>query len=69
MSDLFRKEAVENRSRALYGEVVLKGSIGNWVLTSLILLSVLIGLSILFALKVETDEGTVRLITWLLNGA
>lgn len=69
MSDLFRKEAVENRSRALYGEVVLKGSIGNWVLTSLILLSALIGLSILFALKVETDEGTVRLITWLLNGA
>lgn len=69
MSDLFRKEAVENRSRALYGEVVLKGSIGNWALTSLTLLSALIGLGILFALKVETDEGTVLLITWLLNGA
>lgn len=69
MSDLFRKEAVENRSRALYGEVALKGSIGNWVLTCLVLLSAIIGLGILFGLKVETNEGAVRLITWLLNGA
>jgi hypothetical protein len=69
MSDLFRKEAVENRSRALYGEVVLTGSIGNWVLTGLVFLFALIGLGILFGLKVDTDEGAIRLITWLLYGA
>jgi len=69
MSNLFRKEAMENRSRALYGEVILKGPIGTWVLTLLIILTAIAALGILFGLKVETDDRTVRLITWLLGGA
>ena len=69
MSDLFRKEAMENRSRALYGEVILRGHLGSWVLTGLILITALITLGILFGLKVETSDGPVRLISWLLSGA
>lgn len=69
MSDLFRKEALENRSRALYGDVILRGSLSSWILTALILLLAVIGLGLLFGLKVETENGAVNLITWLLNGA
>jgi hypothetical protein len=66
MSDLFRKEALENRSRALYGEVVLKGPLGSWVLTVLVLLAAAIALLILFRLTIETDDGALPLIQWLL---
>jgi len=69
MTDLFRKEAVENRSRALYGEVVLKGSLSNWILTGLVVLVALFAITLLFGLKVQTGDGAVRLITWLLHGA
>lgn len=69
MSDLFRKEALENRSRALYGEVALKGPLSTWVLTALILILSLITLGVLFGLSVQTEDGPVRLIIWLLNGA
>lgn len=66
MSDLFRKEALENRSRALYGEVVLKGPLGSWVLTVLVLLVAAIALFILFGLKIQTGDGALPLIQWLL---
>jgi len=69
MSDLFRKEALENRSRALYGEVALRGPLSTWILTGLILIFTLIGLGLLFGLTVQTGEGPMRLFTWLLNGA
>jgi hypothetical protein len=69
MSDLFRKEALENRSRALYGEVTLKGPLSSWLLTGLILLFALVIMGVLFGLTVETGDGSVRLITWLLSGA
>lgn len=69
MSDLFRKEALENRSRALYGEVALRGPLSTWVLTALILILTLIGIGLLFGLTVQTDEGPMRLFNWLLNGA
>jgi hypothetical protein len=65
MSDLFRKEALENRSRALYGEVVLKGPLGSWVLTGLVLIVAAIALFILFGLSVETEGGPVSLFQWL----
>ncbi len=69
MTDLFRKEALENRSRALYGEVVLRGQLSTWILTAIIIIVFLIGLAILFGLRIDTEDGAVRLITWLLNGA
>ena len=69
MSDLFRKEALENRSRALYGEVALRGPLSTWILTALILLLTTIGIGLLLGLRVQTADGLVRLLTWLLNGA
>tara|TARA_R110002020_G_scaffold187517_8_gene385924 strand:- start:493 stop:711 length:219 start_codon:yes stop_codon:yes gene_type:complete len=69
MSDLFRKEALENRSRALYGEVALRGPLSSWLLTGLILLFAMVIIGVLFGLKIETGDGPVRLVTWLLSGA
>lgn len=65
MSDLFRKEALENRSRALYGEVTLKNSVGNWLLTLIVVAVFLLGLVLLFGISIETETGPVRLITYL----
>ncbi|RKQ68903.1 hypothetical protein DES40_1678 [Litorimonas taeanensis] len=67
MSDLFRKEALENRSRSLYGEVVLRSALSTWVLTGLILLIALLALFILFGLQVETEAGSMSVIKWLLT--
>ena len=69
MSDLFRKEAIENRSRALYGEVILKGPLSTWILTVIIILTALIGIGLLLGLSVQTENREVSLLTWLLNGA
>lgn len=68
MSDLFRKEALENRSRALFGEVILRGPISSWILTLLILIITAVCVAILFGLTIETEGDTVSLITWLLGG-
>ena len=53
MSQLFRKEAMERRSRALFGEVVLRGPLPAWcVLLLLIGAGILIG-AILFGIDVN----------------
>jgi len=64
---LFRKEALEHRSRALFGEVVLRGSIASWVITGLLIL--VMGLLIwgLFFINIETDNGSFRLLEWLFS--
>ncbi|MGB6229514.1 MAG: hypothetical protein WBF53_05245 [Litorimonas sp.] len=53
MSQLFRKEAMERRSRALFGEVVLRGPLPGWGVAGLVLATAaLIGL-ILFGIEVD----------------
>ena len=64
---LFRKEALEHRSRALFGEVILRGSISSWIITALLIFIMLIFIAGLFFVWVETDIGAMRLIDWLLN--
>jgi len=64
---LFRKEALEHRSRALFGEVVLRGSIGGWVITGLLILVMALLIGGLFFLNVESTDGSVRLLDWLLS--
>ena len=64
---LFRKEALEHRSRALFGEVVLRGSIASWVVTALLIAVIALLIGGLFFIYVETDTGPVRLIDWLLS--
>ena len=52
MGQLFRQEAMERRSRALFGEVVLRGPLAGWLVTGLVLLTLgLIG-AVLFGIHV-----------------
>ncbi len=64
---LFRKEALEHRSRALFGEVVLRGSIASWVVTALLIAVMALLIGGLFFIHVETDTGPLRLLDWLLS--
>lgn len=65
MSDLYRKEAMAHRSRALFGEVRLQAPPATWMVTALLLILVAICLAVLFLFHVQTDEGPLRLIDWL----
>lgn len=65
MSDLYRKEALAHRSRALFGEVRLQSPPATWVITALLVVLVGICLAGLFLFQVQTDDGAVRLIDWL----
>lgn len=65
MSDLYRKEAMAHRSRALFGEVRLQAPPATWMITVLLVILVGICLAALFLFQVETDAGDIRLIDWL----
>ena len=64
---LFRKESLEHRSRALFGEVVLRGSIGSWLITGLLITVITVLMGGLFFLNIDTADGSVRLLDWLLS--
>lgn len=64
---LFRKEALEHRSRALFGEVVLRGSVASWIVTALLIAVMALLIGGLFFLQIETESGPVRLLDWLLS--
>ena len=72
MSNLFRKEALDHRSRALYGEVVLRAPLGTWVITALLIILTAILLAGLFFLQIPIEGGaearTVSLFNWLRAG-
>lgn len=61
MSQLFRKEAMEHRSRALFGEVVLRGPLSRLTLAVIILMSSAIIAGILFGI----DVGGQSVWSWL----
>ena len=65
MSDLYRKEAMAHRSRALFGEVRLQAPPATWIITLLLVVFVVICLACLFLFQVQTDDGPLRLIDWL----
>lgn len=65
MSDLYRKEALAHRSRALFGEVRLQAPPATWMITALLVVLVAICLAGLFLFQVQTDHGALRLIDWL----
>ena len=61
MSQLFRKEAMEHRSRALFGEVVLRGPLSRLTLTLIILVTSAMIAGILFGI----DVGGQSVWSWL----
>ena len=65
MSDLYRKEALAHRSRALFGDVRLQAPPATWMITILLMVLVAICLAGLFLFQVQTDDGSVRLMDWL----
>ena len=67
MSDLYRKEAMAHRSRALFGEVRLQAPPATWIITLLLVIFVVICLAGLFLFLVQTDYGPLRLIDWLVG--
>ena len=64
---LFRKEALEHRSRALFGEVILRGPAASWVITLILIFVMALIIGGLFFLNIQTESGPVRLINWLLS--
>lgn len=64
---LFRKEALEHRSRALFGEVVLRGGVASWLITGLLIAVMALLIGGLFFLNVDTVDGSIRLLDWLLS--
>ena len=46
--DLFRKEAIRHRTRALYGDVILAAPLSTWIITGLmaVIIAGLIGFGI-----------------------
>ena len=68
MSDLYRKEALAHRSRALFGDVRLQAPPATWIITALLVILVAICLAGLFLFQVQTDAGPIRLIDWLFGG-
>lgn len=67
MSDLYRKEALAHRTRALFGEVRLQAPPATWLITALMAVLVATLVAGLFLVNVQTDDGPVRLIDWLLG--
>jgi steroid 5-alpha reductase family enzyme len=65
MSDLYRKEALAHRSRALFGDVRLQSPPATWVITALLVTLIAMCLAGLFLFQVQTEGGPVRLIDWL----
>jgi len=65
MSNLYRKEALAHRSRALFGEVRLQAPPATWMITVLLIALVAICLAGLFLFQVKTNEGALRLVDWL----
>lgn len=65
--DLFRKEAIRHRTRALYGDVVLAAPLSTWVITGLLIFITLglIGFGVFGS--VEIDGVSVPLWQWALG--
>lgn len=62
--DLFREEAIRHHTRALYGDVILAAPLSTWVITGLLTLILLGGVSFGIFGAIETETGTLPLWKW-----
>ena len=68
MSDgLYRQEALDHLNRRLFGVVVLRSPPAIWLITLFLILFLIVCAWLLFAVQVETDDGSQKLIDWILN--
>lgn len=61
--DLFRKEAIRHRTRALFGDVILAAPLSTWIITGL--LAVIMASAIGFALLGTIEVSGERVTIWL----
>lgn len=70
--DLFRKEAIRHRTRALFGDVLLAAPLSTWLITGLLVL-IVVGVIAFGALgTIEGADGRIAIWRWALgleNGA
>ncbi|MEE9346719.1 MAG: hypothetical protein V3U82_00895 [Robiginitomaculum sp.] len=68
-SNLFRKQAA-GRSRALYGDVVLRGSVSSWLITALLAALALLIVGVLFLGRIESGGESLSIwgYLWGLSG-
>ena len=68
MSDgLYRQESLDHVNRRLFGQVILRSPPAVWWVMALLIAVIVIGGVLLFAVSVETSDGAIRLIDWILN--
>ncbi|PHR91788.1 MAG: hypothetical protein COA69_11460 [Robiginitomaculum sp.] len=60
--ELFRKEAIRHRTRALFGDVVLAAPLSTWIITGLLLV-IAVGL-VAFGVLATIEIDGVRIPFW-----
>lgn len=65
--ELYRKEALENRNRSLFGEIRLRADPAMWWVTLLLLALTALVFGGLFLGKISTGDETITLFEWLLR--
>lgn len=65
--DLYRKEALENRNRSLYGEIALRTSPQSWMVLLLLSAVTALILAALLFLQIPTESGPLPVLNWLKN--
>ena len=64
---LYRKEALENRNRSLFGEIRLRADPSMLWVTALLLVVTALVLSGLFFIKISIGNETVTVFDWILR--
>jgi len=66
---LYRKEVKLSRNAALSGDVILRRHVPSLVITGLLLLAAALIAGMLLLGKVDTPDGPVRILDWLIGRA
>ena len=66
-NDLYRKEAMEHKTRTLYGDVVLSAPPATWVITLILIAIIAILGALLFFGRVGEGEHAQTILAWLLG--
>ena len=64
--ELFRKEAVMHRSRALFGDVILRGPLASWIITALLVAIIAVIAAMAVFGNAELSGESVPLWKWWL---
>jgi len=66
---LYRKEVMQSRGRSLTGDVILHRHVPSLMITALLLGGASLAAGVLWFGSVQTPDGPVRLLYWLMGRA